>query len=132
VPERLAAEDTRPLWKVPAGTRLRFDDSVIAVFETDGWAREMNRYDTGEVDVFVAIDNTVAIRGMARAEDLVAIEGQSGEQEEEAPAPAPAPAPEPAPPSDGSLTPAAPSVGTGGATQPGNAAPTGPTPTPSP
>jgi hypothetical protein len=135
IPERLAAEDTRPLWKVPAGTRLRFDDSVIAIFEQDGWAREMNRYDTGEVDVFVAIDNTVAIRGMARADDLVAIEGQDGggeqqgqeeEEEEQAPAPAPAPTPQPATPSDGGLQPAAPSVGTGGATQPGNAAPTGP------
>ncbi len=140
VPERLAAEDTRPLWKVPAGTRLRFDDSVIAVFEQDGWAREMNRYDTGEVDVFVAVDDTVAVRGMARSEDLVAIEGQSaGGSEQQQPAPAPAPAPQPAPApapaqqpqqqpanSGGGLQPAAPSVGTGGSTQPGNPAPTGP------
>jgi hypothetical protein len=81
VPERLAAEDTRPLWRVPSGTRLRFDDDVIAVFEAEGYAREMNRYDTGEVDVFVAVDDTVAIRGMVRADDLVAIEGQAPPEE---------------------------------------------------
>jgi hypothetical protein len=120
VPERLAAEDTRPLWKVPAGTRLRFDDNVIAVFEAEGYAREMNRYDTGEVDVFVAVDDTVAIRGMLRADDLVAIEGQTP-----TPDPTPAPTPAPAPAPAGGLEPAAASPSDSGTTAPGGLAPAG-------
>jgi len=119
VPARLAAEETRPLWKVPAGTRLRFDDKVIAVFEAEGWAREMNRYDTGEIDVFVAVNDDVAIRGMVREEDLVEIEGQSGTSPPAAaptaPAAAPAPAPAPAP---GGLAPAGASPGAPGSTAP--------------
>jgi len=127
VPERLAAEDTRPLWRVPAGTRLRFDDTVVAVFETEGYAREMNRYDTGEVDVFVAIDNTVAVRGMARADDLVEIPGQSGSTDP-APTPTPTPTPAPQPAPSGGLQPAASSPGDSGTTAPGGLAPAGASP----
>lgn len=121
VPSRLAAEETRPLWRVPAGTRLRFDDKVIAVFEAEGYAREMNRYDTGEIDVFVAVDEDVAIRGMVREEDLVEIEGQSGTSPPTA-APATTPAANPAPaPTPGGLAPAGASAGA-----PGTAAPSAP------
>jgi len=75
LPERLAAEADRPLWSAPAGTRIRFDGRTVAILAEDGWAREMNRYDTGEVDVFVAVNDQVAIRGMVRGGDLREAEG---------------------------------------------------------
>jgi hypothetical protein len=113
VPERLLAESTRPLYRVPAGAQVRFDDKVIAKLEVEGWAREMNRYDTGEVDVFVAVNDDVAIRGMMRADDLTPAEetpreapAEGGATTPEAPAPAPAPpAPAPAPAPEGALPP---------------------------
>jgi hypothetical protein len=37
----------------------------------DGFAREMNRYeDDGEVDVFVAADDAVAVRGIVQIDAL--------------------------------------------------------------
>jgi hypothetical protein len=92
MPERLAAEADRPLWSVPARTRIRFDGRTVAILAEDGWAREMNRYDTGEVDVFVAVNDEVAVRGMVRAADLREAQGvpQPAQPAETAPAEAPA------------------------------------------
>jgi hypothetical protein len=76
LPARIAREGERPLWGVKEGARIRFDGRTIAIFAAAGFAREMNRYeDTGEVDVFVAVDDDIAVRGMIRKEDLVATEG---------------------------------------------------------
>jgi hypothetical protein len=71
VPLRLQSEKDRPLWKVPAGTRVRFEDTTVAMLSKDGFAREMNRYeDDGEVDVFVAADDAVAVRGIVQIDAL--------------------------------------------------------------
>jgi hypothetical protein len=65
IPLRLQSEPNRPLWRVPAGTRIRFDGQTIAILDQDGFAREMARHEeTSEIDVFVAIDEDVAIRGL--------------------------------------------------------------------
>ena len=93
VPHRLAAESERRLWRVPTGARIRFDGTTIAQLRQAGFAREMNRYASGEVDVFVAINDDVAIRGMMDARRLEAYEGA-----EPAP-PAPEQPVEPVPPS---------------------------------
>ena len=73
LPARIAAEQERPLWSVAPGTRVRFDGRVIGLVRENGFARELHRYDqSGETDVFVAVDDTLAIRGMVRTADLVA------------------------------------------------------------
>jgi hypothetical protein len=56
---------------VPAGTRIRFDGQTVAILDQDGFAREMARHEeTQEVDVFVAIDEDVAVRGLVPADAI--------------------------------------------------------------
>lgn len=101
VPSRLADDTERPLWRVPAGTRVRFNGATIAIFEEPGYVREMNRYDQfGEADVFAAANDEVAVRGMVRISDLQPADGaapSSAPAAPEQPAAAPPPAPEPTP-----------------------------------
>ena len=99
VPARLQTEGDRPLLRVPSGARVRFDGETIGIFGAEGWAREMNRYETGEVDVFVAVDDEVALRGMMRGQDL-----REGEAPTETPA-APTEAPSEAEPDPAAATP---------------------------
>ena len=83
MPRRLQAEEDKPLWRLAVGTRVRFDGRTVAILDAEGWGREMNRYEnTGEVDLFVAVDDDVAVRGMVRISDLQPV------AEEAAPAPA--------------------------------------------
>lgn len=73
LPHRLNVDADRPLWRVRAGTRVRFGDegTVIAVLEEDAYAREMGRFDDGaEVDVFLAATDAVSVRGLVSAEAL--------------------------------------------------------------
>lgn len=63
VPARLAHE-AGLLKRVAAGTRVTFNERVIAVFERPGWARVLARYPAGTVDVFAAADDGVAVRGL--------------------------------------------------------------------
>lgn len=71
IPRRLQAEPDRPLWRLETGTRVRFDGRTVAILGEAGWAREMGRYDeTGEADVFVAVNDEIAVRGMVRIGDL--------------------------------------------------------------
>ena len=87
VPRRLQAEADKPLWRLAEGTRVRFDGRTVAILDAEGWGREMNRYEnTGEVDLFVAVDDEVAVRGMVRIADLqpVAEEPEPTETEEPA------------------------------------------------
>lgn len=70
VPERVRRDPgERPLVRIEAGTRVSFDGVTIASVDRAGWAREISRYEeTGEVDVFVAVDDAVAVRGMVPIE----------------------------------------------------------------
>ncbi len=80
LPERIAAERDYPLWKVREGAKVYFhraDGSrfVFAILKKEGFARELKRYDdAGEVDVFLAVDDDVAVRGLVRTEDLAPFE----------------------------------------------------------
>jgi hypothetical protein len=72
VPERIRDDaEGRPLFRVAAGTRVTFDGVTIASVDELGWAREIVRYgETGEADVFVAVDEAVAVRGMVPVDSL--------------------------------------------------------------
>lgn len=72
VPRRIRDDaDGKPLHRVAAGTRVTFDGVTIASVDRPGWATEIRRYaETGEVDVFVAVDDAVAVRGMVPADAL--------------------------------------------------------------
>ncbi|MDW8362197.1 MAG: hypothetical protein RMK74_07340 [Myxococcales bacterium] len=91
MPARIAAESGRPLWRVRPRARLRFEGTTIGIFVERGWAREMQRYPTGEVDVFVAADDRLALRGMLRTSDLEQAPAEPG-----AASPGPLPPPPPA------------------------------------
>jgi len=78
VPMRLRHDEDRPLWRVRAGTWVRYAEAKIARLEADGWAREMGRTGEGNdalIDVFVAVDDSVAVRGMVPQESLFEVEG---------------------------------------------------------
>jgi len=94
-PAAVAGEGGRPYWmsqergplhRVAAGTRVGFHGRTIARLRSEGWARELGRQENGLVDVFVAVDDNVAIRGLVREGDLTLVEGQPT---------APTPEPEP-------------------------------------
>lgn len=75
VPLRLRVDESRPLWRLPVDTRIKYGDETIGILATEGYAREMGRYEeTGEVDVFVAIDDGVALRGTVPIASLQAID----------------------------------------------------------
>lgn len=86
------SQETGPLHRVAAGTQLRFHGQIIARLRTEGWARELGRQD-GQVDVFVAVDDQVALRGLVPADSLTLVEGGNaapGGSDAAAPPPAPA------------------------------------------
>ncbi len=71
LPRRLQEEAALTLHRLPAGTRVRFNGVTIAALDRDGFAREMVRHEaTHEVDVFVAVDDQVAVRGMVTVDAL--------------------------------------------------------------
>ncbi|MFW5920592.1 MAG: hypothetical protein ACOCUS_02040, partial [Polyangiales bacterium] len=76
IPARLQAEEQRPLWRLKKDARVYFYDDagerhVFAIVKEDGYAREMNRYEEqDEVDVFAAVDDRLAVRGLVLARSL--------------------------------------------------------------
>jgi hypothetical protein len=71
--EALPAQLTREggaLKRVAADTRVMFNDQVVAVFKESGWARVLAEYPEGVVDVFAAVDDRVAVRGLVPAASL--------------------------------------------------------------
>lgn len=71
LPQRISDEGAHPLFRVPAGTEVVFEGRVIARLNQAGWAREMRRYAAYEQsDVFVAVDDSVAVRGLVRVSAL--------------------------------------------------------------
>jgi hypothetical protein len=69
VPRALAREPGE-LVRVSVGTELSFDGQPLARFRRPGFARVLKRFDNGEVDVFAAVDDQVAVRGLVRADRL--------------------------------------------------------------
>jgi len=71
LPQRISDESAHPLFRVPAGTEVIFEGRVIARLNQPGWARELRRYAAYEQsDVFIAVDDSVAIRGLVRVSAL--------------------------------------------------------------
>lgn len=73
IPRRIAAE-TGPLHRVRAGTRVRFYGEEVATLRRDGWARELSPRQGNEADVYVAVDDGVAIRGVVPVSALTPVE----------------------------------------------------------
>lgn len=70
LPARLNGEPG-PVKRVRAGTRVSFNEHVVAVFEQDGWARVIAQYPDGQVDVIAAIDDEVTVRGLVPFDSLL-------------------------------------------------------------
>ena len=71
LPQRISDENAHPLFRVPAGTEVIFEGRVIARLNQPGWARELRRYAAYEQsDVFIAVDDSVAVRGLVRVSAL--------------------------------------------------------------
>jgi hypothetical protein len=81
-PQRIQ-EEQGTLYTVRSGARIRFLDRVIARTRGDGYARELGRVGEGQVDAYVAVDDSCAIRGLVRSRDLQRVPGQPEEEEEE-------------------------------------------------
>lgn len=62
-----------PLYRVAAGTRVTFGGQTIARLRDQGWAREIGR-EGDQVDVFVAVNDDVALRGLVPASALTLVE----------------------------------------------------------
>jgi hypothetical protein len=63
------AEEEGTLVRVRDGARVRFLDRVVARLRGQGWARRLGSVEGGLLDVYIAVDDAVAIRGLIRAED---------------------------------------------------------------
>jgi len=82
------SQERGPLHRIASGTRVRFHGRTIARLRAEGWARELGRQDGGLVDVFIAVNDDVAIRGLVRERSLTLVEGAEEapvEEEEELP-----------------------------------------------
>jgi hypothetical protein len=78
------ARENGSLHRVASGTRIRFNGRSIARLRRDGWARELGRQEGDLVDVFVAVDEGVALRGLVPADSLTLVE--QGESQPQRPA----------------------------------------------
>jgi hypothetical protein len=64
------AEESGTLHRVASGTPIVFNGRAVARLNQEGWARELGHEADGRVDVFVAIDGDVALRGLVPADAL--------------------------------------------------------------
>lgn len=81
-PQRIQ-EEQGPMYTVRPGARIRFLDRVIARTRGPGYARELGRVGEGQLDAYVAVDDSCAIRGLVRQRDLTRIGGEDEEDEED-------------------------------------------------
>jgi hypothetical protein len=70
LPRRLARE-TGELKRVSSGAKISFGGRVIAKLAKEGYARVLAVYPNGEADALVAVDDSVAVRGLLNTADLV-------------------------------------------------------------
>lgn len=73
MPSRIANE-TGALFRVAAGTHVMFYGEDVATLRRDGWARELSPRQGDQADVYVAIDEGVAIRGVVPVSSLTPVE----------------------------------------------------------
>lgn len=72
MPGRIAEEEGA-LYRVEPGTRVTFYGEEVARLRGQGWAREMSRASGEDLDVYVAVDNGAAIRGMVPQASLTRV-----------------------------------------------------------
>ena len=87
-PHWIVNEQEGAVHRVAAGTRVRSQGETIGRLRADGWARELARPEPGRVDVFIAVNDDVAIRGTVPESALTLVEGEitaEPEPEEELP-----------------------------------------------
>lgn len=70
------SQESGTLHRVAAGTRVRFNGRTIARLREQGWAREIARQEGDQVDVFLAVNDDLAVRGLVPADALTPVEGQ--------------------------------------------------------
>jgi hypothetical protein len=73
VPWRIA-RTPGPLLLVSAGTQLRFRGHIMATLRAEGWARALSSLDDADVEVLLAVDDQVTVRGVAPARSLTQVE----------------------------------------------------------
>lgn len=81
------ARENGPLHRIESGTRVRFNGRSIARLRRDGWARELGRQEGDLVDVFVAIDDSVALRGLVPEDALTLLEAGEAQPQRQQPEP---------------------------------------------
>lgn len=72
VPARIQHDARAPLVRVRVGTRIRFGGVVVGVIDQLAYARVLRTHPNGDVDVFVAVNDDVAVRGLVHARDIAA------------------------------------------------------------
>lgn len=72
MPARIAQE-TGALFRVAAGTHVMFYGEDVATIRRDAWARELSPRQGEEADVYVAVDDGVAIRGVVPVASLTPV-----------------------------------------------------------
>lgn len=78
MPGRIAREDDGTLVRVAAGTEIFFYGEDVGRVRGSAWGREFSRQDD-EVDVYIAVDDGVAIRGIVPADAVTPVrEGTDG------------------------------------------------------
>ncbi len=87
-------EESGPLFRVAANTPVSFGQQVIGRLRTEGWARKLGMQGD-QVDVFVAVDDDVALRGLVPESALTPVEESGAPPAAAAPAPAAPSAPVP-------------------------------------
>ena len=72
IPARVEAE-TGVLFRVAAGTHVMFSGEDVATLRREAWARELSPRQGEEADVYIAVDDGVAIRGVVPVSALTAV-----------------------------------------------------------
>jgi hypothetical protein len=72
MPARIAAE-TGTLFRVEAGTHVMFYGEDVATVRREAWARELSPRQGDEADVYIAVDDGVAIRGVVPVSSLTPV-----------------------------------------------------------
>lgn len=77
-PGRIARERDGSLVRVAAGTEVLFYGEDVATVRREGWGREFSR-DGEDVDVYLAVDDGVAIRGIVPSSSVTAVREEEPE-----------------------------------------------------
>lgn len=87
MPTRIANE-TGSLFRVAAGTHVMFYGEDVATVRREAWARELSPRQGDQADVYIAVDEGVAIRGVVPVASLTPAEDPSAAAAATAAAPA--------------------------------------------